>query len=151
MQDRLEIRRAAPDDWQGILPLFEQLYHGDIGPDLRNVFTTLVTHRENCILVAEKNRKLVGTLVGTFHLDMDWEGKIAKLQAIIVDKPHRRHGIGRILYQQFLSYAKRHHARAITARVNRRNREAIVFYEKLAFAKTETIEYTLDITQNPNA
>jgi ribosomal protein S18 acetylase RimI-like enzyme len=145
MQGKLRIRRATPNDWQGILPLFEQLYHGDIGPDLRNVFTTLATSRESCIFVAEQNRKLVGAIVGSLYLDIDWEGKIAKLQAIIVDEHERRNGIGRRLYQHFLTYAKRHRARAVTARVNRRNTEALAFYEKLAFTKAETIEHITEI------
>lgn len=120
--------------------------------DLRNVFTTLATHKESRILVAEQGKELIGALVCTFYLDMDWEGegKVAKLQAIIVDEHERRHGIGGKLYKHFLTYAKRHNARAITARVNQRNKEAMAFYQKFAFTKAETAELIIEIVQNPN-
>jgi ribosomal protein S18 acetylase RimI-like enzyme len=148
MQEKLKIRHATPSDWERTLPLFEQLYHGDIGPDLRNVFTTLATSKENCIFVAQQDEKLVGALVGSFYLDIDWEGKIAKLQAIVVDEPCRRHEVGGILLQHFLNHAKKHHARVITARVNRRSREALLFYKKLAFTKTETTECILELKEH---
>jgi ribosomal protein S18 acetylase RimI-like enzyme len=143
--DKLTIRQATPKDWKKILPLFTQLYHGDIGPDLKKVFTTLTTSKKNSVLIAEQNEKAVGALIGSYYLDIDWEGKIAKLQAIIVDKKHQGKGIGKKLFHHFQTQAKGNNCRAITARVNRKNKQARGFYEKLNLEEAETNEYILEL------
>jgi ribosomal protein S18 acetylase RimI-like enzyme len=141
--NELTIRQAIPEDWEKILPLFEQLYHGDIGPDLRNVFAILARDKENSVLIAEQNEKPVGVLAGSYHLDVDWEGKIAKLQAVIIDEKHRNRGVGKKLLCHFLTQTKENNCRTITLRVNQKNISARLFYEKLNFSKAETDEYIL--------
>lgn len=143
--NELTIRQAIPEDWGKILPLFEQLYHGDIGPDLRKIFAILARSKESSVLIAEQNEKPVGVLVGSYHLDIDWEGKIAKLQAIIIDEKHRNRGVGKKLLSHFLTQTKENNCRAITLRVNQKNRGARLFYEKLNFSKAETDEYILEL------
>lgn len=145
MQKEPKIRQAIPQDWNKILPLFIQLYHGDIGPNLQEVFAYLTGSKENCVLVAEQNEKLVGSVIGNYYIDLDWEGKTAKLQAIIVDKKHRNQGIGKKLLHHFLTQAKENNCRAVTARVNRKNRKASNFYERLNFEEAETSEYILEL------
>lgn len=144
-KDELKIRQATPEDWEKTLPLFTQFYHDDIGPDLRKVFDVLATSKEDSILIAEQDKKPLGVLIGSYHLDIDWEGKIAKLQAIIIDQKHRNQGIGRKLLQCFLTQAMENNCRAITARVNHKNLQATIFYEKLNFEKAETSEYMLEL------
>jgi ribosomal protein S18 acetylase RimI-like enzyme len=107
LNNELKIRQATTKDWRRTLPLFVRLYPGDIGPDLRKVFTILAMSKESLVLIAEQNQGSVGALVGNYYLDIDWEGKIAKLQAIIVDEKHQNRGIGKKLLQHFLTYAKK--------------------------------------------
>ena len=145
MQTPLKIRKATPKDYDKILPLFTQLYHGDIGPNLKETFTNLTKNKENTILIAEQNKKPLGTLIANNYMDLDWEGKTAKLQAIIVDQKYRNKGIGKKLLQHFQTQAKTNGCRAITARVNRKNKNAQLFYEKLNFTQAETNEYTLEL------
>jgi ribosomal protein S18 acetylase RimI-like enzyme len=145
MQKQLTIRKATPKDWNKILPLFKQLYHDDIGPNLKNTFTKLTKNNENITLIAEQNQKLLGALIANYYMDLDWEGKTAKLQAIIVDQKHRNKGIGKKLLQHLLTQAKQNNCRAITARVNRKNKIARLFYEKLDFEEARTNEYTLEL------
>jgi ribosomal protein S18 acetylase RimI-like enzyme len=144
-KNNLTIRHATAKDWDKILPLFEQLYHGDIGPDLRKVFVHFTRDKESLVLIAEQNKKPVGTLVSNYYTDIDWEGKTAKLQAIIVDKKHRNKKIGKKLLQNLLTEAKKHNCKAITSRVNRKNKTARLFHEKLNFEKTQTNEYILQL------
>jgi len=145
MQEPLKIRKATLQDWSKTLPLFKQLYHGDIGPNMRKAFTTLTKDSENCVLVAEQNKELIGAIIGNYYLDLDWEDKTAKLQAIIVNEKHRNKGIGKKLFQHFLTETKKHKCRAITLRVNQKNEIASNFYEKLNFTKAETKEYILEL------
>ena len=145
MQERLKIRLATGEDWENILPLFVQLYHGDIGPNLQKVFVRLTKGKDGCVLVAEWDEKLVGLIIGNYYMDLDWEGKTAKLQAIIVNKKRRNRGIGRKLLSRFLTQAKENNCRAVTARVNRKNRKANNFYERLNFKDAGTAEYILEL------
>jgi len=145
MPKQLKIRKATPEDYAKILPLFKQLYHGDIGPNLKNTFTNLTRSRESHVSVAEQNQKLVAALIANYYLDLDWEGKTAKLQAIIVDEKHRNEGIGKKLLHHFQTQAKNNKCQAITARVNRKNKTARLFYETLNFTQAETNEYVLQL------
>jgi len=145
MQKRLRIRQAIQEDWENILPLFIQLYHGDIGPNLQKIFLRLARSKETCVLVAEQDEKLVGLVIGNYYVDLDWEGKIAKLQAIIVDEKHRDQGVGNKLLHRFLAQVKENNCRAVTARVNRKNRRARDFYETLNFQEARTSEYILEL------
>ena len=142
---KLAIRQAISEDWEKILPLLEQLYHGDIGSDLRKVFAILARSKESSVLIAEQHEKPVGVLIGSYHLDVDWEGKIARLQAIITDEKHRNRGVGRKLLCHFLTQTKENNCRAITLRVNQKNEGARLFYEKLNFSKAKTDEYILEL------
>jgi len=83
--------------------------------------------------------------LANYYLDLDWEGKTAKLQAIIVDKKHQNQGIGRKLIQQFLTQAKENNCQAVTARVNRKNKKANNFCKKQNFEESETNEYILEL------
>jgi ribosomal protein S18 acetylase RimI-like enzyme len=118
---------------------------GNIGPNLQKVFVHLARSKENCALVAEQDEKLVGSVIGNYYIDLDWEGKTAKLQAIIVDEKHRNQGIGKKLFQHFLTRAKENNCQAVTARVNRKNRKTSNFYKKLNFEEAGTSEYILGL------
>ena len=144
-KNQLKIRQATPKDWNKILPLLKQLYHNDIGPNMKNTFNELTKNKQNLILIAEQNQTITGALIANYYLDLDWEAKTAKLQAIIVHKKHRNKSIGTKLFQQFHKHAKQHKCKAITLRVNRKNKTAALFYEKLNFTKAETNEYTLEL------
>jgi ribosomal protein S18 acetylase RimI-like enzyme len=145
MEEGLRIRQGFPEDWEKILPLFTQLYHGDIGPNLRKVFARLSRGAEGVVMVAELNGKFVGSVIGSYCLDLDWEGKIARLQAIIVDEKHRGRGIGEAMLHRFLVRAKESSCRAVVARVNRKNRKGGSFFEKLNFEEAGTSEYFLEL------
>jgi ribosomal protein S18 acetylase RimI-like enzyme len=87
----------------------------------------------------------VGTIIGNYYVDLDWEGKIAKLQAIIVDEKHQNQGIGKKLLQHFHAQAKENNCRTITARVNRKNRKARNFYKKSKFEEAGTNEHIVEL------
>jgi len=144
MQEGLRIRGGFPEDWEKILPLFRQLYHGDIGPNLQEVFVNLARGVGSCVLVAELKEKFVGTSIGNYCIDLDWEGKIARLQAIIVDEEYRNRGIGEALLHRFLVRAKQSGCRVVVARVNRENMKGSSFFEKLNFEEIGTSEYVLE-------
>ncbi len=142
-----KIRMAEVDDYSACLPLLTALYHGDIGSDFKRTFEDFVESEHGIVLIAE-NTKVLGVLVGSYHLDIDWEGKTAKIDAIIVDEPYRKKGIGTELVRHFLAEARRKDCKAAKSRINTENFAAQEFHKTLGFAKARTYEYFLDFVEN---
>lgn len=140
-------RKAKVDDYSACLPLFSLLYHGDIGANFKHTFGGFIRNDDGVVLLAEDSYKVVGILVGSYHLDIDWEGRIARIDALIVDEACRKRGIGRRLVSQFIAMAERKNARAVKSRINRNNVIAQKFHENLGFTKANTYEYFLDFQE----
>lgn len=138
------VRCGTPDDFDRCLPLFEELYHGDIGHNFKRVFDGFARCEGGCVLIAEQ-QEVVGILVGSYYSDIDWEGKVAKIQALVVEKKHRNKGIGKKLVHHFLRKAKKDGCCAVRSRVNRKNQIACLFHERLGFEEAETYEYILEL------
>lgn len=138
------IRIASVDDYPLCFPLLTSLYHGDIWADFRKVFESYVTGDSSIVLLAQSQSELVGILIGSYQMDIDWEGKTAKIDATIVSEKHRRTGIGKRLALHFFTLAKGKGCKAVKSRVNIRNRIAQEFHESLGFAKADTYEYDLE-------
>lgn len=142
------IREAKVDDYPVCLPLFETLYHGDIGPDFKQTFESYVSNEDDVVLLAEHSNKTIGILVGSCHLDIDWEGRTAKVDALIVDESYRKKGIGKKLVQRFIAIARKKHCKAIKSRINRKNVVAQKFHKHLGFTEADTYEYLQDFGEN---
>jgi ribosomal protein S18 acetylase RimI-like enzyme len=143
----LTIRIAEANDFLKCLPLFTSLYHGDLGPDFKIIFEDYVT-KGGIVLLAERSHSLVGILVGSYHLDIDWEGRTARIDAIVVQEANRKMGIGKKLAQYFIGTAKKRECRAVKSRVNLNNVTARKFHENLGFTKANTCEYILDFQEH---
>jgi len=102
------------------LPLFTSLYDGDIGKNFKPTFENFINNEDGIVLLAEHSNKVIGILVGSYHLDIDWEGKIAKIDGLIVDKALRRTGVGRRLVRYLIAKAKKESCKAVKSRVNRK-------------------------------
>jgi ribosomal protein S18 acetylase RimI-like enzyme len=139
------IRRAKISDYSICLPLFSTLYQKDIGPNFKQVYEKFVESKDNVVLLAAHADRIGGLLVGSFHTDMDWEGTIAKVDAIIVEEAFRRKGVGRKLFHSLITFAKQKQCKAIVSRVNLKNVGAQEFHESLGFIKAHTLEYILDL------
>lgn len=139
------VRDATSEDFDRCFPLLDRLYHGDIGSDFPEVFNKLAGGQGSSVIVAEQHGKTLGVLIGSCYLDIDWEGKVAKIQALIVDEKHREQGIGRTLVQHFVEKAKQAGCRVVGSRINRENQGARLFHEKLGFWQAETHEYILEL------
>jgi ribosomal protein S18 acetylase RimI-like enzyme len=142
------IRRATCDDFSLCLPLLTSLYHGDIGPDFRVTFDSYASGDSGVVLVVQHQDQVIGILIGSFQTDIDWEGKTARVDAIIVKENYRRAGIGARLTQSFIALATERGCKAIKSPVNVSNQPAKGFHGSLGFARADTYEYVLDIPVN---
>ena len=140
------IRNATVDDYSLCFPLLTSLYHGDIGKDFRKTFESCVTGDSSLVLLAQSQGDLVGILIGSYQMDIDWEGRTARIDAIIVNEKHRRTGIGKQLAHHFFTLAKGRECKAVKSRVNIKNRTAQEFHESLGFLRADTYEYNLEFS-----
>jgi len=134
---------AEIGDYLACMPLFKLLYHGDIGPSFKSVFRAYAM--EGVILLARTSGKLLGVLVGSYNLDIDWEGRVARIDAVIVDENHRRRGIAKMLVRRFIETAQKKKCRAVKSRINVGNVVSQKFHEELGFSRSDTYEYVLEV------
>jgi len=143
----LRIRAARADDYFACLPLLTSLYHGDIGTNFKQTFESFVLEKDSTVVLAEHPNKVIGILIGSCYLDVDWEGKVAKIDALIIDEAFRRMGIGRRLFECFVSWARERRCKAIRSRVNKKNKTAQSFHQNLGFTRAQTYEYILELRE----
>ena len=149
MKDQsIRIRTARTNNYHACLPLFMSLYHGDIGHGFEQTFEAFVKSKDGVVLLAEHSSKIVGVLMGSYHLDIDWEGWIAKIDALTVDEAFRQTGIGKKLVRYFIDEAKKKGCKAVVSRVNRRNMVAQVLHKNLGFIRANTDEFILDLQEH---
>lgn len=142
-EERVTVRLAKISDYSACLPLFKLLYHGDIGQGFKNVFPDYT--KEGAILLARTSGKLVGMLVGSCNLDIDWEGRVARIDAVVVDENYRMRGIGKMLVKRFIEAAQKKNCKAVKSRINVRNVISQKFHEELGFSRADTFEYVLEL------
>jgi len=143
-EEAYSIREAKLHDYDRCLGLLTLLYHGDIGPDFRSCFESYVKSKDGVVLISETSDVVRGILVGSYCLDIDWEGKTARIDALIVEGKYRRTGIGSKLLNRFAQLSKQNNCKAIKSRVNTKNTNAQAFHESLGFKRADTYEYFLD-------
>jgi ribosomal protein S18 acetylase RimI-like enzyme len=141
----ITIRNAEVGDYSRCLSLLTLLYHGDIGTDFKKTFASFVRDDDSMVLLAESARGVVGVLIGSCQMDIDWEGRTARIDAIVVGEKHRRRGIGGQLAKGFIKLAQGRGCKAVKSRVNRKNGGAQRFHESLGFERADTYEYSLDL------
>jgi len=82
------------------------LYKGDVGVGLRRLVREYMSTAGHAVLVAHDGSEILGLLVGSARLDIDWECRAALVDAVVVRETQRRRGIGRALVRQFCTWAR---------------------------------------------
>jgi GNAT superfamily N-acetyltransferase len=80
-------------------------------------------------MVAEMDGQVVGMTL-YFMTYSSWRGKMLYLDDFVVSEPHRRFGIGQLLYDAFIAEGRRRGCRLVKWQVLDWNEPAIKFYEK---------------------
>ncbi len=135
MTDNLIIREGTRADLPGLLALVkeladyekaagevevtvEQLEYDGFGPE--KIFG---------FFVAENNDELAGIALWYFKYST-WKGKCVFLEDIVVREALRGQGIGKLLFDEIVKLAARHHCKRIEWQVLNWNTPAIEFYKR---------------------
>ncbi|MDH4120664.1 MAG: GNAT family N-acetyltransferase [Deltaproteobacteria bacterium] len=109
------LRPAVPMDIQLLYRLVKD--HPSTFPpqlgDLRPVMSYFVGSETGFLWVAERQRRIVGYLLGVLVPSFESNGTVGMIYELLVDTHHRSQGLGRQLTWKFEDWAKKKGARAI--------------------------------------
>lgn len=132
----ITIRKGTKKDLPQVLDLIRELAAYEKAP-LEVTVTIEEMERDGFgehpvfhFFVAELDDKITG--ISLYYIKYStWKGKCVFLEDIIVTEQHRKHGIGKKLFDEVVKVAKEMKARRMEWQVLEWNEPAIKFYEKL--------------------
>ncbi len=137
------LRKATRDDVAAIVQLFANDMLGSrresqeehIPECYYEAFAAIDTDKNNCLIVAEDNGKVVGTLQLTFIVNMSFYGaKRALIEGVHVASDYRNQGIGQHMMQWAIDAANKQGCRFVQLTSNKLRKDAHRFYQRLGFA-----------------
>ena len=137
-----DIRQATEGDIPQLIPLFADLYKGDLGEHFEEILGQYLAGGGHCVFVGLIGGRIVGVLVGSHRLDIDYECRAGFVDALIVAEEHRRQGIGRLLLSRFEEWARGKGCTAL--QVLNCNRE---FFEHRGFRERPAVLHQVEIDE----
>lgn len=126
------IKRFEPEDIFSIIKLASETLPEQYSPSLFNYF--FETYPEGFI-VAEKNHKIIGFIVGVKLISDD-----AKILMLAVSENIRRQNVGSDLFNSFLNEISKQKIKSVELEVRTDNVNAVNFYKKQGFKIIETLQ-----------
>jgi ribosomal protein S18 acetylase RimI-like enzyme len=127
------IRPATPGDFEAILALWFSIERHTALPDKPEYLQRFLDFSPDLFLVAEAERRIVGTVIGGWD---GWRGHIARLAT---DPAIRRSGIARALVSEIEARLRAKGARRIYALVDRRSKLASPFWQAAGYRPDDDI------------
>jgi GNAT superfamily N-acetyltransferase len=129
------IRKAEKKDMPQVLELIKELAVFEQEPDAVEV-TVADLEAEgfgennlfNCF-VAEVATEIIGMALVYFRFST-WKGRTVHLEDLVVKQSYRSHGVGTLLYNEVVAYAREQGVKRVEWVVLDWNKNAIDFYEK---------------------
>jgi len=131
----IKIRKGIKSDLPFVLDLIKELadYENELSEvdiSLRQLETDGFDEKSIFeFIVAEKNNKIIG--MALYYIKYStWKGKCLFLEDLIVNKKHRRSGVGSSLFEAIINTAKKTNMKRVMWQVLDWNQPAINFYKK---------------------
>lgn len=146
------VRKASIEDCTSIHELILELALYEKAPN--EVITTpeilgnALTNKSNWVFawVCEDSDKIIGTAVCYLRYST-WKGVTLYLEDLIVTKNNRRNGVGTLLLDEIIGFAKQQKYSRISWQVLDWNTDAIAFYDNYNVTKdNEWVNIHLDLT-----
>lgn len=133
---KIVIRAARKTDMKAVLGLINELAIYENEPD------AVINTEENLIqdgfgsekvfdcVVAELDQEIIGFFIA-YTSYSTWNGKCLYLEDLYVQEAYRRHGVGKMLFDELIAEAKKRKVKRLDWQVLDWNAPAIKFYEKI--------------------
>ena len=133
-KDLSEIVRMLADDFLGAT---RERYENPLPESYVKAFEEINADKNNELIVAEKDGKIVGTLQITFTPSISFQGgKRATVESVRVDEKYRGQGFGKELMKWAINRAREENCVAMQLTTNSDRKDAHRFYENLGFKGT---------------
>ena|SRR5665647_121336 len=129
----ITIRSAKEDDYEAILELFREFAHFEnLDERMTNSVEQMKTEKAyfNCFVAVNSRNEIVGYAT-YFFAYFTWTGKSLYMDDLYVKESHRGEGIGTLLINQVIAYAKASNCHKLRWQVSDWNAPAIGFYKSL--------------------
>ena len=128
----MDIRKGTKEDYSQVLELIQELANYENAPN--EVTNTIERMEEDSdifnLIVAEDDNTIIGIAI-FFPYYSTWKGRCIYLEDIVVTENQRGKGIGKLLFDKVVSFAKEYKAKRLMWQVLDWNKPAINFYKKL--------------------
>lgn len=132
----MKIRRLELNDIEQSYKLLNELYHNDI------IYDIFVDKYNNSLkdnnfygIAAEENGIILGILISRIINRLVKSNDILHIDDLIVSKDYRSNGIGNLLLQNAINYAKERNCKTIELKSYINNEKAHNLYERIGFKK----------------
>ena len=129
------IRQGQVKDMQSVLDLITELAVFEKEPDAVDISVDNLVkdgfsdNPKFKIFVAEQERKIIGIAL-FYERFSTWKGRTIHLEDLIVTEKMRANGVGTLLLNQVVNYAKKLNVKRVSWEVINWNKKAIKFYLK---------------------
>lgn len=133
----LQIRSATGDDFDGVFPLFRQLWPNKQldREELKNVFLRGVESPTDELFCAVLGGAVIGFCAYAIVNNLWQEGRISYIYAMVVDESHRGKGYGTRLIHAAIEKSRQQGLKRVELDSGFQREQAHQFYEKLGFEK----------------
>ena len=151
------IGEAGPADIPALASLLAELFdlESDFRPDrakqARGLQLIVDNPRVGRIFVVRSNEDVVGMANALFTVSTAEGGRVLLLEDVVVARSYRGQGLGKMLVQHVLAWARRNGSLRVTLLADRGNRPALRFYEGLGFMASNMAVYRHPLTVLPEA
>lgn len=133
-KDVPEIVRLLADDTLGAA---REQYTEPLSQQYYLAFDEISSDKNNYLIVAELNNRIVGTLQLTFITYLTYQGgKRAIIEGVRIDKSTRGKGVGKAMLEWAIHKATNESCHVIQLTTDKKRPEAFEFYKSLGFIAT---------------
>ena len=131
----MEITRLTEYDLSALAEIFKQFWGEKSSLEkMRLTFSKIATNPSYILLAAKQNDRLVGFVMGIICEELYGDCKpFMVVEDLIIDKNHRRHGVGSALMRELEKYAVDHDCCQIIFVTEADRTEAHRFYKSLGY------------------
>lgn len=140
------VQRANEQDFSRILDLIKEfsLFQG-AREKVTITLEQMIKERAffQCFIAENEDRELLG-YVSFFFAYYSWTGKAVYLDDLYVREVFRKQGVGKMLLQSVIDFAKKEQCRKVRWQVSKWNTNAIAFYKRMG-AQIDEVEINCDL------
>ena len=130
---KIKIREAQKEDMSDVISLINELAEFEKEPNEVEIDSTILENdgfEENSYFkcfVAENKESIIGAAI-IYNRYSTWKGRTIHLEDLIVTEKMRANGVGTLLLDQVVNYAKKLNVKRVSWEVINWNKKAIKFY-----------------------